>query len=519
MGNSPARGLHADNHGTMNTPPDVQLQAGPSAMNTSSSMAGPASRVVGADPGTRKAASLAWIVVLVLGSVVMLFQQFSALSTPAAPAQQGVTPPEAGDQPMMAAKLVSKLIEVSPQSGSGTSMLAGQAQNPSAEPGSVGAFRNIIVRSHIAGKSTWPGEVQALSTPPKPWAFEGADEDIAVLTKLLSEKPTEVSAAELERLVTRHGFFGQLAGVMNSPPTDPARAQLLGGGGWLMFVTLMIVVGLLFAFLAAIACSIIAVMKLASRSVRWRMTIPSVGGSVLIETVAVFIAGFCTLKLISFALEATLPKEQQAAIGPLTMGLQWCLLLAPLWPLVRGVSWQQLRQLLGLHTGEGLFKEIGCGLFAYFAGLPLVFIGIVISVLAIIVQGIAAAAKSGGTAPPPPSNPILEYVTQGNVFELAMLFALASIWAPLVEELVFRGALFRHLRGSVRMIAAGLISAAVFALMHGYPFFLLGPVMMLGFNFAIMREWRGSLVAPIVMHCLHNATTLLIVISLMRALA
>ena len=35
-------------------------------------------------------------------------------------------------------------------------------------------------------------------------------------------------------------------------------------------------------------------------------------------------------------------------------------------------------------------------------------------------------------------------------------------------------------------------------------------------NFAIMREWRGSLVAPIVMHCLHNAT-LLAALSLLTA--
>jgi membrane protease YdiL (CAAX protease family) len=29
---------------------------------------------------------------------------------------------------------------------------------------------------------------------------------------------------------------------------------------------------------------------------------------------------------------------------------------------------------------------------------------------------------------------------------------------------------------------------------------------MLGFGFAMMREWRGSLIAPMVAHFLHNAT-------------
>jgi membrane protease YdiL (CAAX protease family) len=47
---------------------------------------------------------------------------------------------------------------------------------------------------------------------------------------------------------------------------------------------------------------------------------------------------------------------------------------------------------------------------------------------------------------------------------------------------------------------------------------MLGPVIALGFNFSLMREWRGSLIGPIAAHCLHNATVLLMVITLFSLL-
>jgi membrane protease YdiL (CAAX protease family) len=41
---------------------------------------------------------------------------------------------------------------------------------------------------------------------------------------------------------------------------------------------------------------------------------------------------------------------------------------------------------------------------------------------------------------------------------------------------------------------------------------------MLGFGFALMREWRGSLIAPIVAHFMHNATVFTILLLLFSVL-
>jgi membrane protease YdiL (CAAX protease family) len=57
-------------------------------------------------------------------------------------------------------------------------------------------------------------------------------------------------------------------------------------------------------------------------------------------------------------------------------------------------------------------------------------------------------------------------------------------------------------------VLAGIVSAIAFGVMHGYPFLLLGPVMAIGLTFALMREWRDSIIGPAFGHFLNNATVL-----------
>jgi membrane protease YdiL (CAAX protease family) len=172
---------------------------------------------------------------------------------------------------------------------------------------------------------------------------------------------------------------------------------------------------------------------------------------------------------------------------------------------------------MGWTSGKGVLREVGAGLFAYFAMLPVVVAVIAVTLVAVlIVQAIRAG--SGATPEPLPENPILEVVASGSLPAMVMLFLLATIWAPLVEEGVFRGALYRHLRARLGVLASAVISAFAFGVMHGYEWFLLGGVISLGFVFALMREWRGSLIAPIVAHALHNATLLTVVFTLISAI-
>ena len=77
------------------------------------------------------------------------------------------------------------------------------------------------------------------------------------------------------------------------------------------------------------------------------------------------------------------------------------------------------------------------------------------------------------------------------------------IVTPMIEETLHRGALYRHLRDRLRWPIAVLISASVFACVHTpmsrWPFVFVG-----GLGYALLREWRGSLVAPLTAHAVSN---------------
>lgn len=77
------------------------------------------------------------------------------------------------------------------------------------------------------------------------------------------------------------------------------------------------------------------------------------------------------------------------------------------------------------------------------------------------------------------------------------------IWASVVEETLYRGMLYRYLRDRCQWPLAVLVTAAVFVAMH-FPLWR-WQTFAAGIVFALLREWRGSLLAPIAAHAMGNA--------------
>jgi uncharacterized protein len=75
--------------------------------------------------------------------------------------------------------------------------------------------------------------------------------------------------------------------------------------------------------------------------------------------------------------------------------------------------------------------------------------------------------------------------------------------APIVEETVFRGVLYRWLRGNLPMTAAMLLSGAVFALFHFIPILFL-PLAGLGVLLSWIYERSGSIWPGVIVHGLFN---------------
>jgi membrane protease YdiL (CAAX protease family) len=84
----------------------------------------------------------------------------------------------------------------------------------------------------------------------------------------------------------------------------------------------------------------------------------------------------------------------------------------------------------------------------------------------------------------------------------AWMALLAVVAAPLVEEYLFRGLVFKGLRRTMRPAVAILASAAIFAIVHPPVSFV--PVFGLGVAAALAFEGSGSLLAPILAHALYN---------------
>lgn len=324
----------------------------------------------------------------------------------------------------------------------------------------------------------------------------------------------EVSGDDAARLRERHGFFAEVALTHHLPREHPDRADLLTGGGKLIAVvmTAMAVGGL--ALLAGFVLFIVGAVQVARGRLRSSLVRPEAGGSVYLEVYVLFVAGFLLLKLSAWAVGEWAPGATWIGIAMILA--QWSLLAVVLWPRLRGVSTRRLAGSMGWHAERGFWREVGFGLIGYLAGLPVYLAGLVLTILALVIA--TQIRGLGAGEPPVPAETIFEIIGSSPPIELFLFFSLAVIWAPLCEESVFRGALYRHLRGRWSVPLAALLSATLFGFMHGYGPMFVFPLIALGTVFAIMREWRGSLVAPITAHMLHNTTVTVLLMVMLRVL-
>ncbi|MDF1809679.1 MAG: CPBP family intramembrane metalloprotease [Phycisphaerales bacterium] len=319
-----------------------------------------------------------------------------------------------------------------------------------------------------------------------------------------------------DQLAARYGLIGKVALTHGLDNSDKQRAPYINGFGLLAVLGIVLILGILVFPLAGFVLLILGVIQYSTGKMKLRNHVPTPGGSAFLETYALFIAGFLLISVGSFYISNS-SNPQVAQLAQFSLLAQWLLLLTVLWGAIRGMLFSDWRKAIGWHSGEGVLKEIGCGIIAYIASLPIYILGVVITVILLFISG-AMSGNSGGVEelPEPVSNPVFEIIANGNFFTIAMLFILATTWAPVVEEAIFRGALFRHLRGYMHWVFAALASAFLFAFMHDYGPLLVAPLIALGFMFAFMREWRGSLIAPMTAHFLHNFTLMLFMISLVQ---
>ena len=223
------------------------------------------------------------------------------------------------------------------------------------------------------------------------------------------------------------------------------------------------------------------------------------------------------------------PREPRRHLPPASMWTTWPALriLALAVMLMAG---NFLLQIIFYGMGGGLFLPVLVGsvggvvvplrLLASRTGLPLrddfgLHVPAIPVVLAAALMAVAALSPTSLLAQfsvrlhPPDAewlNFMADNMPQGPV-ELALAFLAVVVAAPLAEELVFRGLVHRlasHLWGPW---PAAVVSALVFGVVHGEPWYLFGLVG-IGFVLAVVYEATGSLVACWITHAVHNAISL-----------
>ncbi|MDP3072167.1 MAG: CPBP family intramembrane metalloprotease [Opitutaceae bacterium] len=133
-----------------------------------------------------------------------------------------------------------------------------------------------------------------------------------------------------------------------------------------------------------------------------------------------------------------------------------------------------------------------------------------------LIAGTAAVAQQLAQAagfPPQPQDAITMLIHMESRGLLAAMIVLAVVVAPVGEEMVFRGGVFRFLRGRVPRWAALLLPGVFFAALHvnwrtfaGLDSF--APLVVLAVLFSLAYERTGHLGVPIVAHALFNLNTI-----------
>lgn len=143
------------------------------------------------------------------------------------------------------------------------------------------------------------------------------------------------------------------------------------------------------------------------------------------------------------------------------------------------------------HAGRvlGLGREVHWrAIFGIFAWL------IIVDQILRITLGANAATDPGGGL----------RLSDAGAWGLAFSVVSACLLAPLAEEILYRGVLFRSFWNRLGVIPAAALSAVIFAVLHFYDGYGLASVSVFGFTCALLYASTGSLTTVIALHMLYN---------------
>lgn len=459
-------------------------------------------------PGSPIGKLIAWVIIVALVSLLVPATQLESRPKGAsAPAAEGLTGPASSEA---FSGLMGKVIMGSPaeQRAAGLDNLRMVATSFDDR------VRLAIILAEVTGAEEAIKKLDALAG--EPGASEDRAAEVAALRGLYAGQGAIDPESDLGKAtLARHPWFGRVALSFNQPDS-PLRASALEEASRVMAVMLVATLVGVAVLVAALALFIVAIVMLATRKLRLHYphdrSALEPRGSAYLEIFALFLVAFLVLQLLVGALSQ--------AVGMVALLAMWLALPVILWPTLRGHTWTQTRLALGLHARglglAGVVKEVCLGIAGYLALLPVVGAGIICTLLLVALSGVVRAAMN---LPPPeqPTHPIAGMLAQASTVEIIALVSLATVWAPVVEELTFRGAFYHHLRGKLGAIVSATFVGIIFAAIHPQGLLAIPALASIGIALAMLREWRGSIIPSITAHALNNGAIVTLLVVMLKA--
>jgi len=262
-----------------------------------------------------------------------------------------------------------------------------------------------------------------------------------LLTEYDSGEFSESAVSEESKALIKErlGFPGELFLLPEGTDQKAARKELLGGAATsVLSVFIFGAVGMFAGVVGLGCCLSFPIMIHKNKLTSYFFSSPT-NHNIYIQTFAIWLVGFFGSSIaLSFC---GLDDMTGMIIQPVIFfGSLSCLL----YPLLRGVTFRQLRY----DIGWTLDRPVGDTFFAgvsYMATLPCLIPGIIcITIVMTIVSqftDLHEFARQTG-----PGHPIQEFLANGDWLMITIVILTACVAAPVVEETMFRGVLYRHLR-------------------------------------------------------------------------
>ncbi len=326
--------------------------------------------------------------------------------------------------------------------------------------------------------------------------------DVRLIELYREDRP--LSEADIQSLESKLGFFGKLVALRNAKaagqelPTE--LAQSISDEAFRhSAIFLVFILGVFLAGLTGVSLLSVFIYRILNGRIQWLFSKWGTPPWIFFETFTLYFAFMVLARRLADLLGLSPMAGMVFAAG--------FVFIIAAYPLLMGVKGATLRAELGLTRGAGFWREIGYGPVGYVAMIPLVGVGITISMALSRITGIKMASGM---------HPIVNLVKEGKAAPalIALIFLLAVVGAPIVEELMFRGYLYRALRSRFSAAASIPMVSALFAGIHPQGLMGFFPLFFIGLALAVMREWRGTLWASMVLHACVNGVSMTMILLL-----